>query len=74
MIKREIKVEGMTCENCKAKVISTLLSVDEVESVDVILEKGIIIVTLSIDTPDEVITDKLAEDGYTVVAIKEEEV
>lgn len=74
MIKREIKVEGMTCENCKAKVISTLLSVDEVESVDVILEKGIIIVTLSIDTPDEVITDKLTEDGYTVVAIKEEEV
>lgn len=74
MIKREIKVEGMTCENCKARVISTLLSVDEVESVDVILEKGIIIVTLSIDTPDEVITDKLVEDGYTVVAIKEEEI
>ena len=29
----------MTCENCKARVISTLLSVDEVESVDVIKQK-----------------------------------
>lgn len=74
MIRREIKVEGMKCEHCKANVISSLLSLREVESVDVILDKGIVVVMLVDDTPDELVTDKINELGYRVVGIKEEEV
>lgn len=72
-IKKEIKVEGMTCEHCKANVMSALMSIDEVESVDIILEKGIVTVVLNDELSDDVLVEKIQEMDYTVVAIKEEE-
>ena len=43
----EYQITGMTCSNCEAKVKSSLLTVNNVTSVDVSKEKGI--ATISMD-------------------------
>ena len=73
-VRKELKIEGLKSETDKANLMSALLSISEVESVDVILEKGIVVLLLERDISDDEIEDKIAKLGYTLVSIFEVEV
>lgn len=72
-MEKRIIIEGMSCEHCKANVTRVLLSIENVKSVDVILEKGIAIVQMDEEVADEILKEKIEEIGFTVVSVEKGE-
>lgn len=66
-MKKEIKIEGMHCEHCAAKVEKALSSLDGVKKVKVKLEKGI--AKLEGEVSDELIRAVVSEAGFDVSQI-----
>lgn len=63
-MKKIIKIEGMMCPHCEARVKSALEALDEVQSADVSHEKGTAVVTLSSDVSDQKLKDTVEAQGY----------
>ncbi len=66
-MKKTLKIDGMMCEHCKARVIKALSETDGVKSVDVNLESKIAEITLEKDVSDEVLIQAVTNAGYTVL-------
>ena len=66
---KTMKIEGMMCMHCEARVKKTLEGVDGVLEAAVSHEKGIAELTLSKPVPDEVLTGVITAQDYTVVSI-----
>jgi len=69
-MKKVIKIEGMMCEHCKARVEKALAETEGVEKVDVDLKKGTATVKSNDLPKDEVLTKAVTDQGYKVVEIK----
>jgi len=69
-MKREIIIEGMTCNHCKMRVEKTLRETDGVVSADVILDEKKAVVVLDQDLSDQHLTDLIHDAGYKVIEIK----
>ena len=67
-MKQEIKIEGMHCEHCAAKVEAALSALDGVKKVKVKLAKGI--AKLDGEVSDEAIKSAVSEAGFTVTGIE----
>ena len=67
-MKKEIKIDGMHCEHCVAKVENALSSLDGVKKVKVKLEKGL--AKLDGDVSDEAIRAAVSDAGFTVTGIE----
>lgn len=67
-MKKEIKIDGMHCEHCAAKVEKALASLDGVKKVKVKLEKGL--AKLDGDVSDDAIRTAVSEAGFTVTGIE----
>ena len=67
-MKKEIKIDGMHCEHCAAKVEAALSALDGVKKVKVKLAKGI--AKLDGEVSDEAIRSAVAEAGFTVTGIE----
>ncbi len=67
-MKKEIKIDGMHCEHCAAKVENALSSLDGVKKVKVKLEKGL--AKLDGDVSDEAIKAAVSEAGFSVTEIE----
>ena len=65
-----IKVDGMMCPHCEARVKSTLEGLAGVESADVSHKSGTAVVTLGADITDDVLTDAVTAQGYKVLGIE----
>ena len=63
MTKTVLKIEGMMCEGCVAKVQSALQSLDGVDSVDVNLKKGTA-TTIHQGLPDEDLITAVVDIGF----------
>ncbi len=61
-----LKIEGMMCPHCEARVKKVLEEIDGVASVDASHEKGTAVVVLTKDVPKEVLKQTVTEQGYTV--------
>lgn len=69
-MKKRIRIDGMSCDNCVRHVTVALKDLDGVSEVDVRLdEKQAIIVAEEIQDQD--IIDAIEEVGYEVVGIEE---
>ena len=68
-MEKELKVEGMKCEHCAARVTKALKAVQGVVEAEVSLEKGNAIVRMDIEIPDELLRDAVKEAGYEVTQI-----
>lgn len=68
-IHRTIDVEGMTCENCAAKVVRALEKVDGVEIAAASLEKQSAQAGLTKDISDEVLREAINKAGYHAGAV-----
>jgi len=67
-VKKQIKIEGMTCGHCSARVKAALSAVPGVATADVDLAKEVAIVeAASVD--DALLRAAVADAGYRVVAV-----
>ncbi len=69
-MKKIIKIEGMTCSHCQARVEKALNAITGVDA-KVDLKKKAAVVSLDSDISDSVFKDAVSEAGYEVVSIEE---
>ena len=67
-MKKEIKIDGMHCEHCAAKVENALASLDGVKKVKVKLVKGL--AKIDGDVSDEAIKAAVSAAGFSVTGIE----
>lgn len=70
MMKKTMKIEGMMCGHCQARVQKVLEELPQVESADVSHEKGTAVVVLTAPVSDDVLTRVVADQGYKVLGIE----
>ena len=70
MMKKTMKIKGMMCGHCQARVQKALEELPQVESADVSHEKGTAAVVLAAPVSDDVLTKAIADQGYTVLGIE----
>lgn len=69
-MKKIIKIEGMTCSHCQARVEKALNSISGVNA-KVDLKKKAAVVSFDADVSDSAFKDAVTEAGYEVVSIEE---
>ena len=69
-MKKTVKIEGMMCPHCQARVNTILSALAGVESVTVSLEDKAAYLTLSAPVDYAVITKTVTDNGYTVIGIE----
>lgn len=69
-MKKVMKIEGMMCGHCEARVKKVLEALDCVETAEVSHEKGRAVVTLKENVEDELLKKTVEEQDYTVVDIQ----
>lgn len=67
---KTMKIEGMMCMHCEARVKKTLEAIPEVEVAEVSHENNSAVVTLSSSIADEVLKNAVEAQDYKVVEIK----
>ena len=66
---KTMKINGMMCGHCEARVKKTLEAIEGVTSAQVSHEKGEAVVTLDKDVADDVLRDAVTKQDYEVVSI-----
>ncbi|MBQ4630406.1 MAG: heavy metal translocating P-type ATPase [Clostridia bacterium] len=66
VMKKEVKIEGMMCPHCEARVKQVLGELDGVESVEASHETKLATLTLSKDVSDELIKSTIEAQGYSL--------
>lgn len=69
-IKREIKIEGMMCDNCAKHVKNAIESIDGVKKCSVSLKDKTAKIVSDKKINNDEIKSKVAEAGYEVTSIK----
>ena len=68
-MKKTMKIEGMMCGHCEARVKKVLEAVPEVESAEVSHENDTAVVTLNAPLSDDVLKEIVEAQDYKVVSI-----
>ena len=66
---KTMKIEGMMCGHCEAAVKKALEAIPTVSEANVSHEAGTAVVTLSSDTPDDVLRKAVEDKDYKVISI-----
>ncbi|MCM1245586.1 MAG: heavy metal translocating P-type ATPase [Roseburia sp.] len=69
-MKKTLKIEGMMCGHCEARVKKCLEALDGVESAEVSHEKGTAEVSLKADVADDVLKKAVEGQDYTVLGVE----
>ena len=69
-MKKTLKVEGMMCEHCEARVKKALLAVPGVESAVADHNTKTAVVTLVADVPDDVLRKAVEDQDYKVLGVE----
>jgi Cu2+-exporting ATPase len=67
VMEKTLKIEGMMCPHCEARVKKTLEALPEVESALVSHESGTAVLTLKEDISDAKLKEIIEDAGYTVI-------
>ena len=67
---KTMKIEGMMCMHCEARVRKTLEGIEGVEEALVSHEKGTAVLTLSENISDEILINAVTAQDYTVLGIE----
>ena len=67
---KTMKIEGMMCGHCEARVKKVLEALAEVDSAEVSHEAGTAVVTLNSDVSDEVLKKTVEDQDYKVTSIQ----
>ncbi len=66
-MERILKVDGMTCGHCKARVEKVVSAIDGVDSVEVDLASKNVTVKMSKDISEQTLSDVIVDAGYEVI-------
>ena len=69
VMKKTMKIEGMMCSHCEARVKKVLEALEQVEMAEVSHEKGVAIVTLKADMANEELKKVIEDQDYKVLDI-----
>ncbi len=69
-MKKIIKIDGMMCSHCTARVTETLLKIEGISSAEVSLEEGRALVEFAKKVPNKVIKTAIENQGYKVISIE----
>ena len=69
-MEKTMKIEGMMCGHCEARVKKALEALPQVESAQVSHETGSAVVTLNAGTPDSVLKEAVEAQDYKVLGIE----
>ena len=69
-MKKTMKIEGMMCGHCEARVKKALEALPQVSEAIVSHEAGTAIVTLNADVADEVLKKAVEDQDYPVLSIQ----
>ncbi len=69
-MEKTMKIEGMMCGHCEARVKKALEALPEVESAAVSHENGSAVVTLKAELSDEALTKAVEEQDYKVLSVQ----
>ena len=67
---RTMKIEGMMCGHCEARVKKTLEAIAEVENAQVSHTDGTAVVTLAAPLSDDVLKKAVEDQDYNVISIE----
>ena len=67
---KTMKIEGMMCGHCEARVKKVLEAFPEVETAEVSHEAGTAVVTLNAEISDEVLKKTVEDQDYKVLGIE----
>ena len=70
VMEKTMKIEGMMCMHCEARVKKTLEAIDGVDFAEVNHETDSAVVTLTADISNDTLVNAVEEQGYTVTEIK----
>ena len=70
IMKKTMKIEGMMCMHCEARVKKVLEAMPEVEAADVSHEAGTAVVDLKSEVADEVLKKTIEDQDYKVLGIE----
>lgn len=70
IMKKTLKIDGMMCMHCEARVKKALEALEEVSSADVSSESGTAVVTLSAELDDSVLKSAVEAQDYEVLSIE----
>ena len=68
-MKKTVKIEGMMCPHCEARVKKVLEGLSFIESAEVSHEKGEAVLTLSGDFDEATVRKTIEDNGYQVVSV-----
>lgn len=66
-MEKTMKIEGMMCPHCEARVKQVLEALPQVDSAEVSYKQGTAVLTLNAEITDEVLKKTVEEQGYKVV-------
>lgn len=69
-MEKTMKIEGMMCGHCEARVKKCLEALEQVTEVAVSHEAGTAVVTLNAEVDDEVLKNTVEEQDYKVVSVE----
>ena len=69
-MEKTMKIEGMMCGHCEARVKKTLEGIDGVAEAAVSHEAGTAVVTLEQEVPDDVLKTAVEEQDYKVLSVQ----
>ncbi|MBQ8151478.1 MAG: cation transporter, partial [Firmicutes bacterium] len=69
-MKKTLKIEGMMCQHCEARVKKTLEEFEQIEAADVSHEEDRAIITLNAEVAEDEIKKAIADQGYEVLSIE----
>lgn len=69
-MKKTLKIEGMMCGHCEARVQKSLEALAEVDSAQVSHEAGTAVVTLNAEVSDDVLKKTVEDQDYKVLGIQ----
>ena len=67
---KTMKIEGMMCMHCEARVKKTLEALPEVAEAVVSHEAGTAVVTLNADLSNEALTKVIEDQDYKVISVE----
>lgn len=69
IMKKTMKIDGMMCPHCEARVKKLLEETSGVLSADVSHTEGTAIVTMNVPVADDVLVKVITDNGYTVIEV-----
>ena len=69
-MEKTLKIEGMMCEHCEARVKKALKALPEVEQAAVSHEAGTAVVTLKTEVSNDTLKKTVEDQDYTVTGIQ----